>query len=408
MSMSMFTLANAETTPTITTTPSPTVKASQQPSITKSTHPSLTPTISPTILQPQQIINLLPVSEPVTVKTITMTLTGLDPLSSSDITYFEEKTKGYIMHYYNTEATACDTCLQKRIDVKNVDIVVNDQDPPFGDEKSKRHRQRQLQSLRNVHIVDFEIGQVQVQEMNEKQPHNKRNAQGSTGSTGSTRTNSNKLTLTYSQTTSYQKISQNIEDPKLEDIVKEPFNNISKRIRYRDYIKTSTDDGSGNGNGDGETDVVPDAFKSLSLVSAPNIIVPDDNFFSIGVIAAIASGGLVLLVLFIFLICKCCKSRKGIDGSYAARNRGGYGDNPESPKKGGGRSGRGNGGSGDGQYANGQPPSQVIQLPVLNDATSTLEAPSHHGFFSSGGKSLVGYNNTPRYVIILDAFFEAD
>ncbi len=311
---------------------------------TGTSNPSVSSTESPSEA------NNSPIIGPDKVELISMTFTGVNPLSPTDLQWFVQRTEDYITDYYNSLESSCGgACLQKEIDVTDVVIEVSEQDPPFDG------RRRGLRSLRNVLVSDAAFdAEIDIGSIQKVDRRNGRDLQ-----------TNNKLTITYSQTTSYRKVSGNVEDIDPEDIVKEPFNNISKRGKYReDFIKAPEED-------------VPVSFRELSIVAAPDIKEPPSNFFGIGVIATIAAGGFAILVLIVFLICRC-RGGKQSDAKYN------FEEHPKST-----RSGRSN------EYQNGQLPSQV-QLPVLKDEVSTLVDPSpQYGVFT-GGKSLQGYNNTPR------------
>lgn len=312
------------------------------------------------------------ISDPETVETITMTLTGLDPLSPNDIVWFQDKTRGYIENYFNDEISNCGACLQQQLDVVDVSIEVSNQDPPFVET-----------SRRKLSMLDLDL---EIQIHHSKQGNSIPSATSSISSSSSRQTQaSNKITLTYSQTTTYQMTTSSDTPPNIEDIVKEPFNDISKRREYRDFIMEPSD--------------TPEAFKSLSLVSAPTILYPSPSIFSIGVIAAIASGGAAVLVLVIFLLCRRSRRKKGgtrsIDAKYGYGGGGG-GDQEDQQMYVNGRARRPNGAQQDFH----QHPSQVHLSSDKDEDVSTMVDPSpQYGVFDSGGKSLTGYNNQePRYV----------
>eukprot|EP00551_Chaetoceros_affinis_P008193 CAMPEP_0203662892 /NCGR_PEP_ID=MMETSP0090-20130426/692_1 /ASSEMBLY_ACC=CAM_ASM_001088 /TAXON_ID=426623 /ORGANISM="Chaetoceros affinis, Strain CCMP159" /LENGTH=496 /DNA_ID=CAMNT_0050525733 /DNA_START=542 /DNA_END=2032 /DNA_ORIENTATION=- len=321
---------------------------------------------------------------PEKVELISMSFRGMEPLSPDDLQWFTTRTEDYITDYYNLDQSCGGICYLKDINVTKVVIEVSEQDPPFDG-----GRRRYLHSLRNSRVqaradeVDADVnvnfdakagfetgdleGALKVQRMDNGRDSGRGRDRG-------LQLSNSKLTITFSQTSSYQRVITDgtAEDGEIDvkDIVKEPFNNIGKRMAYRDnYLKAPTTL---------DQDDVPAAFKNLTIVEAPIVQEPPSSIFGIGLIAAIASGGLVLLVLTIFMICRC---------------RGGK--NPEKyqieehPKS--TRSGR------SAEYQNGQLPSQV-DLPKLNDEVSTLVDPSpQYGVYNSnhGGKSLQGYNNTP-------------
>ena len=364
---------------------------------TTTTPPSLSPSFFPSTPK-----NLQPASDLLTVDTISMTLTGVTPLTADEIQWFEEKTEGYIIHYYNVEISACNSCLQKDFDIHKVQIDVAEQDPPYTEEMAAedttndtnqdgadgtdgadetaaggndRNRQRirrrnTLANMNNILDVTIQIDDEKITTSSGNNNHPKRNLNTSSV---------NKVTLTYSQKTSYQKVNPNIPDPIIYDIVKEPFNNISKRRRFKEFIKAPSN--------------VPEVFKSLSLVTAPSITMKTKSIFGIGVIAAISAGGLIFLVLSIFLIYRVTRHRKRkLDhningGSYdvemqeQSRARNGLHPNPN-------------------MHHQNKHPSQLHLSEGLKDEVSTMVDPAQqYGVFDSGGKSLNGYNaNGARYV----------
>ena len=304
---------------------------SPRPTTVESSSPSMSPSVLPT-----------ETPETETAEAVTMTLTGVNPLSPEDLTWFQQRTQEFIFDYYNEVKLSCTNCFQDDIDVVEVTIKVFDQDPRFvGSSNRLRQRRNLRQSLQHILFHDSNTS---------------RKLQTTTDS---------KVTLTYSQTTSYRIINSEVTAPIIEDIVQEPFNNIAKRKEYIEFIKEAVD--------------VPLAFSLLNVVSAPTIKEIQPSFFGIGVIVAIAAGGLVLLIIFIFLICRYRRKNKN-DTKY------GYDDR--------------NNLSAQSRKANGlgRHPSQV-HLPDVKDEVSTMVDPSpQYGVFSSGAKSLEGFNNTARYV----------
>lgn len=319
------------------------------------------PVLSVTASPSEAPKNNNPVISPDKVELISMTFIGLNPLSPEDLQWFVLRTQDYITDYYNNKSLGSfcgGVCLQEDIDVTDVVIEVTEQNPPFG------KRMRNLRSLRNSYYIsdtDFDV-EISTGSTSTRSPLNGERRNG-----GRFLQSNNKITITYSQKMSYQKVNGDVGDINPEDIIREPFNNISKRGKYREsFIKAPEGD-------------VPVAFETLSTVGAPDIKEPSSSFFSIGVIAAIAAGGLVILVLIVFLVCRC-RGGKETDSKYP---------NFDEPHPKSTRSGRSN------EYQNGQLPSQV-QLPELKDEVSTLVDPSpQYGVFNTGGKSLQGYNNTP-------------
>lgn len=326
----------------ITTSPSP----SPHPSVIPSTiptagptpHPSVTPTKPPTT-SPTKLPTLSPdtIFGPLFVENIVMTLNGLYPLAPEDEKSFETTIESYIKDYYSDPNSNCNNCLQKDIDIVDVSITVTKQNPRYVADSRRQRRSLALDlpRLSSSNRLNRRYRYLQT--------------------SGPTQ-----ISLTYTQTTTYREI--NPIDASIEDIVKEPFNNVLKRNKVLKKLKQA-----------GE------AFVTLTLVLAPTIQEPSSSIFGIGVIAAIASGGLVILVLVVFLICKCSR-RSGGKSKYS------YDDHPVSTN-----SRRPNGHPSNANHA--RHPSQV-EVQDLKDEVSTMVDPTpQYGVFNEG-KSFTGY--TPR------------
>ena len=307
----------------VTTGPTtyPSVRPTARPSVSTSS-PTKSPTTSPTKLP---TLDPSSISGPFSVENIVMTLNGLSPLTPEDEEIFETTIESYIKDYYSDPNSNCNNCLQKDIDIVDVSITVTKQNPRYVASDSRR----QLSSSARLNNHRYRYLQT----------------------SGPTQ-----ISLTYTQSTTYRQINPidaTITDI-VKDIVKEPFNNVNKRGRVLNLLKNA-----------GE------AFKSLTLVLAPTIQEPS-SILGIGVIAAMASGGLVILVLVVFLICKCSRRSDGYDD-----------DHPVSTK-----SRRPNGHPSNANHA--RHPSQV-EVQDLKDEVSTMVDPTpQYGVFNEG-KSFTGY-----------------
>jgi hypothetical protein len=331
--------AQAVTTgPTLSPTSRPTARPTTRPSPSPTTFPTSYPTLSPTVSPTKSPFSS---SGPLSVENIVMTLNGLNPLPPQDIYTFETNIANYIEAYYSETNSNCNNCLQKDIDIFSVNIQVTNQNPRYVDDNRRQRRSLALGSP--------------TTSSSDRVNHRYRYLQAS----GPTQ-----ISLTYTQTTIYRKNNPTMADPNIEDIVKEPFNNVLKRKDFLDFLKQNAGP----------------SFQTLSLVLAPTIQEPSGSIFGIGVIAAIASGGLVILVLVVFLICKCSR-RSGGKSNYS------YDDHhPVSTK-----SRRPNGHPSNGNHA--RHPSQV-EVQDLKDEVSTMVDPTpQYGVFNEG-KSFTGY--TPR------------
>jgi len=284
----------------------------------------------------------------------------MNSLDSLEIKWFETQTEEYIKHYYNEQIVSCDSCIQKNIDMAEVTIEVTSQSPPYssdGGSTRRRHRKRKVSLSRmSWEMEGFALGTNNMDNAdNDKQGLRRRYLQ------------TNQVTLTYKQTVSYRIMNPSAPDYTINDIIINPFSDISKRRDYKNFMKAPSN--------------APPSFTSLELISAPTIQTKVDKGLGIGIIAAIAAGGAIIVAGGIFLF--CWWRRKG---------KRKYPD-PYNDQRISGRNG---------QYPDGQPPAQV-QLPNFNkDEVSTMVDPSpQYGYFNSA-QSIKGYNNSTPSVGTMD------
>ncbi len=285
---------------------------------------------------------------------ITMKLEGIQPLSPTDIQWFETQTQNYIEYYYNEATiTNCVDCLQKYMDVESVVIQVTDQSPSFEEGSS------------------------------------------SSGSGGSEDPATGEVKLMYTQITKYTTTEDSdstttnnttMTTPTFEDIVKEPFNNIAKRQTFRDDFLKGGKDGGSSGN-------APESMTDLLRTSSVVIQLPSRNFWtSIGFYAIVGTAGAVVLVGLIFGVYCCRKKSRTID---KIRDGEGYADEEHN---GGGYGNHNRGVRGGDMNGNGKVPSS-LDVHGKNDEISTImvDPQGQTGIFS--GKSTNGFNQE-RYVLI--------
>lgn len=209
------------------------------------------------------------------MRNIVVTLSDVQPLSEQDKIWFQDQTKEYIEYYYNDDLR------------RQLQLMLKKEDGVHGGGRDRRNLEYQANLFDVTTFID--VTNMDPPFFNERKTRNLRQTQEESPT----------LTITYDQVISFKTDDQSFATSvPLEDIVIEPLDNIFKRTNYvNTYLK----------GGDGVDS--PVAFKSLRVVTLPEIRIGEDNQVSIALIVG-ASGGGVALAIVVGILCWMKKGEK--------------------------------------------------------------------------------------------------
>ena len=199
------------------------------------------------------------------VSNVRIELTGVEPLTPDDQSYFQSTMSSYIESYFNgTVGTGTLTPLQQNIYDLTATIELQSMDPPYVQPTSTSNTNKNLRN-RHRHLL------------------------------------SNTLTIKYKQSTSYRNSNPDF-DVLPSNLVTEPFSNVILRYNFVNLLKSNTD---------------RPAFSNLDTISYPYVPTPsptnnntDTSTSSnlpliIGIIGGVAGSIIITIAIFYF-----CKKRK--------------------------------------------------------------------------------------------------